>query len=164
MVILLDIDGVMVTTPPWQKPEVMFDGFMAFNRQSVSSLNYLLSVTRASIILTSSHKDKYSGTVWQRIFANRGIHNTRISILENLPRPNNQKVTRAEEIFWWVNTRVNNEPFVIIDDDTSLNDLDYRIKARCVITKSLIGLDIAGAIYAIAILNTPLVLPPWNTL
>ncbi len=47
---------------------------------------------------------------------------------------------RATEIKEWVDKH-ENEHFVIIDDDISINSLPPEIKDKCVLTKPMIGLD-----------------------
>ena len=44
MFVLLDIDGVLVTTPPWKSVELLSDGFMKFNETAVKNLNLLVQL------------------------------------------------------------------------------------------------------------------------
>ncbi len=60
MFILLDIDGVMLNAAPWKKADHLDDGFFAFETRAVSCLQKIVSETGASIVLTSSHKSKFS--------------------------------------------------------------------------------------------------------
>lgn len=53
MTLLLDIDGVMVTTPGWQRPELLQDGFMKFKEQAVINLSSLLRATGAHIVFVN---------------------------------------------------------------------------------------------------------------
>ena len=71
--ILLDIDGVMVPAKSWKAPELLKDGFPAFTDAAVRSLNKILERTRATIVLTTSHRDRFSELEWSGIFLNRGI-------------------------------------------------------------------------------------------
>ena len=48
---------------------------------------------------------------------------------------------RATEIKEWVEIFGENENYLIIDDDLSINGLSENIKERCVMTKPLIGFD-----------------------
>ena len=149
MLLLLDIDGVLVPAKSWERPEQLNDGFSNFHPKAVMALNKVLTASGASIILTTSHRKSFSIDKWIQIFSTRGIHETTISIL-NL-NSDRRFQTRALEIQDWYNFVGENENFVVIDDDTSLNDLPPRIKRRCVITKPYIGLDDAGADDAIRI-------------
>jgi HAD domain in Swiss Army Knife RNA repair proteins len=60
MTILLDIDGVLVTTPSWRTTEILSDGFMKFNEAAVTNLRRLITETNADIILTTTHRITYS--------------------------------------------------------------------------------------------------------
>lgn len=137
MLILLDIDGVMVTTPSWKKPELLEDGFSVYSTKATINLQRIISHTNASIVLTTSHKSRYSISQWEDIFRVRGIDNVSITKLGD----NTDNLSRRDEILLWLDGRVTNEPYVIIDDDKSLNGLPEDIKKRFVLTDSLIGLD-----------------------
>lgn len=151
MVILLDIDGVLVTNPPWKKPDFAADGFMLFNTNATKNLAALIAETNAAVILTSTHRVNYSPVQWLEIFESRGI------ILKNIFKLNevtkmHQMSTRAEEIQEWADRKTGNENYVIIDDDKSINNLPVHIKNKCVLTDSLIGFDDAAKNKALAIL------------
>ena len=73
MLILLDIDGVMVTGNSWKRPEFLNDGFPAFSNRASSALQKMISETSADILLTTSHKSNYSIDEWKNIFNLRGI-------------------------------------------------------------------------------------------
>ncbi|HLP12464.1 MAG TPA: HAD domain-containing protein [Flavobacteriales bacterium] len=150
MLMLLDIDGVMVTTPPWRKAELLADGFSDFNETSVNSLNRILSETNAGIIITSSHKSRFAVSEWITIFKTRGINPITLETLT----PNIFHLSRRGEILHWISLGNENKQFVIIDDDKSLNDLPGHLKNKCVMTDSLIGLDQAGAANAVSILKS----------
>lgn len=147
MKILLDIDGVMVPANNWKTPELRSDGFPDFSKRAVHSLNKILSSTNASLLLTTSHKFKYSLDTWKRIFKDRGI-NAQISTLIN---SSNFK-TRKDEVLDWLQKHQSEENFVIIDDDKSLNDLPKEYKHWVILTSPLIGLNEENANQAIEVL------------
>ena len=60
MLILLDIDGVMVPAKSWDSLQLLDDGFYGFDSKAVNALNSVLLQTKADILLTTSHKSKYS--------------------------------------------------------------------------------------------------------
>ena len=60
MLIYLDIDGVMVPANAWKKPNILEDGFPEFSIKAIDSLNKMISKLSAEIVLTTSHKHKYS--------------------------------------------------------------------------------------------------------
>jgi hypothetical protein len=132
MKILLDIDGVMVTTAPWKPTENLEDGFPAFNKTSVLVLNRLLDSTNSPTIgLTTSHKDRFTIDEWVLIFKKRGIY-------VNIEKANTYK-TRFEEILSWVEENDGVE-YIIIDDDIRLGGLPKEIKSRLIYTDSMVGL------------------------
>lgn len=135
MVIFLDIDGVMVPAAGWKTPELMDDGFVMFSQKATKALNSLLT-PETSVILSSSHRDRFSIDEWKRIFGKRGLH------IENLERlgPVRTPSKRKDEIEQWFNTHAAPGNFVIIDDDTSLYALPEHLKRRLIVTNSLIGL------------------------
>jgi len=53
-VILIDIDGVFITTPAWKSDILHTDGYSDFNAQAVENFNELISKTNAELWLTSS--------------------------------------------------------------------------------------------------------------
>jgi ATP-dependent helicase/DNAse subunit B len=138
MLIFLDIDGVMVPAKSWQRPEILEDGFVAFSSKAVQVLKEVLSQnTNATIMLTTSHKSRFSHSEWKDIFQRRGLNVNQLkSLVENT-----ELLSRKEELLNWFNTNEIHEDFIIIDDDKSLNDLPKFFKNRLILTSSLIGLN-----------------------
>jgi hypothetical protein len=135
MLFFLDIDGVMVPAKGWKSPEFLNDGFPAFSSKAIITLQNLIS-NEDTILLTTSHKAKFSIEEWKNIFKNRGINIENIRALpENL-----NNLSRKDEIINWFNVNSIDEDFVIIDDDKSLNELPDFIKENLVQTSPYIGL------------------------
>jgi 16S rRNA C1402 (ribose-2'-O) methylase RsmI len=150
MLILLDIDGVMVPANSWKKPEFHDDGFPMFSVKSVHALQKIISETNATVLLTTSHKAKYSLSKWRDIFKSRGISVNGITRLTK----NDINSNRKDEILnWYQSKHKPNEHFVIIDDDKLLNGLPNSIKENLVLTSSSVGLTDELADNAISILN-----------
>lgn len=149
MLILLDIDGVMVPATSWRPSEILADGFANFSNRSISSLQKIISDTGATILLTTTHKSRYSNSEWEEIFKTRGI-NAVINRLED----NVDDLNRKEEILHWFNTTKTSENFVILDDDKSVNGLPEYIKDKVVLTSATVGLIAEHAESAIDILRT----------
>lgn len=135
MLLFLDIDGVMVPAKGWKSPELLNDGFPAFSTKATIALKQLISEDD-TIMLTTSHKANFSIEEWKSIFSNRGIHTNKI---ECLPA-NIDNLNRKDEIVNWFKVNNTEENFIIIDDDTSLNDLPDYLKAHLVQPSPLIGL------------------------
>ena len=150
MKILLDFDGVMVTTPTWQKVDHLEDGFMAFNESCVEKLAKVLSQTSADIVLTTTHRIHYNEIEWQQILYNRGIITGRISKVNTAGNFTDLSI-RCLEVLEWVSAHPN-ENYVIIDDDKSLRDLPIEIKSRWVETEFHQGLTTKGSEQALNIL------------
>jgi HAD domain in Swiss Army Knife RNA repair proteins len=149
VLILLDIDGVMVPAASWRRPEILNDGFPAFSYQAVKALQKIISETSAGILLTTSHKSKFSIQEWFDIFKLRGIKINKIETLhENINRLN-----RKDEILNWFNLNDIDDNFVIIDDDKSLNALPELLKNKFILTSPLIGLTNDLAEKAIEVLE-----------
>ncbi|MDI9365062.1 MAG: HAD domain-containing protein [Flavobacterium sp.] len=135
MLFFLDIDGVMVPAKGWKSPEFLNDGFPAFSSKATITLQNSIS-EEDTIMLTTSHKAKFSIEAWKNIFKNRGIN---IEKIKSLPE-NINNLSRKDEIVNWFNVNNVDENFVIIDDDKSLNELPNFLKANLVQTSPYIGL------------------------
>ncbi|MFN4000485.1 HAD domain-containing protein [Algoriphagus sp.] len=149
MLIFLDIDGVMVPAASWKTPELMEDGFPMFSEKAVQGLKSIL-FPGSKIILSTSHRDRFTIQEWKEIFAKRGLH---VKNLDRLPSSKTHG-KRKDEIQQWFSAHVKPKVFVIIDDDKTLFDLPRDLKDHLVITSSLVGLtpenlkDVNGLILA----------------
>lgn len=152
MLILLDIDGVMVQAKSWSPPPILEDGFSVFSKQAVSALNAIIASSNADILLTTSHKGRFSIDQWKSIFSIRGVKVNDVQILSS----DSSEMNRMEEILKWYSSHENIDDFVILDDDKSLNGLPEYIKSRLVLTHPLVGLTSSHINNAVTILNTPL--------
>ena len=151
MLIFLDIDGVMLSAAGWKPVENLEDGFSAFSKRAVDCLQYLVNQTNASIVLTTSHKSTYPLYQWDQIFKTRNLNVTICDKLDD----NLKSLNRKDEILNYLNAHPENENYVIIDDDKSLNDLPKSVKQKLVLTSSLIGLTQENIDRAIKILTHP---------
>lgn len=152
MLILLDIDGVMVQAKSWSPPPALEDGFSVFTTQAVSALNAIIEASNADILLTTSHKGRFSISEWESIFSIRGVKVNSIQRLSS----DSAEINRMEEISNWYSSNKNVDDFVIIDDDKSLNGLPNYLKSRLVLTQPLIGLTSGHINKVVRILNSPL--------
>lgn len=148
MLILLDIDGVMVPTTSWKPTEILSDGFANFSMKAINNLQTIINSTGANILLTTSHKSRYSNSEWEKIFKTRGI----IANIDSL-EPNDDNLNRKEEILRWFNKTTISESFVILDDDKSLNGLPENIKNKAIVTSGTLGLTSEESEAAIDILR-----------
>jgi len=151
VIILLDIDGVLVTTPAWRPVELLADGFLSFNKEAANNLSSIIDQTKASVVLTTTHRINYSIEEWQKILETRGINPASISKINDVAEISGMS-DRATEIEEWIFNYSGEEAYVVIDDDLSLNRLPKVLKERCVLTKPMIGLDQETASRALSIL------------
>jgi hypothetical protein len=135
MLLFLDIDGVMVPAKSWQRPTLLEDGFPEFSPKAVAVLQKIISKD-TFVILTTSHRSRYTLNEWKRILSRRGIQVKNLSRL----RSYKNKLSRKDELLRRFNNNIVSDDVVIIDDDKSLNDLPINLKERLVQTQSFIGL------------------------
>ncbi|MBI1289273.1 MAG: hypothetical protein GC178_17030 [Flavobacteriales bacterium] len=150
MLIFLDIDGVMVPANSWRQPELMEDGFPVFSSKATAALSKILDRYNASLILTTSHKYRFSLEEWHNIFQRRGLT---VNNIDRLPE-NKDGLSRKEELINWFQRNKTDDDFIIIDDDRMLNALPGFLKQRLLLTNSSVGLterclgDIGGLLAA----------------
>lgn len=134
MKLILDIDGVLVKTPGWVKPEILSDGFLKFDEKSTKNIISLISEFNASIVLISTHRINYTNLEWCNIFKNRGID---VEVKKINEVSSIYLIDKTFEIINWVNT--NSDDYIVIDDDISLGSLPESIKAHWIKPSSLVG-------------------------
>ena len=54
--LLLDLDGVLITTPTWKMDEIHTDGYSQFNVVCVENLNQILNFGRFEIYISSTRR------------------------------------------------------------------------------------------------------------
>ncbi len=151
MFVLLDIDGVMVKGNAWKPVENLQDGFSAFIPAAVMALCKIIEATDADIVLTTSHKHRFSLDEWRDIFSRRGISISNGSSITRL-EVNRNNLNRKDEILKWVKNHSEVANFVILDDDKSLNGLPSYLKENLILTSPYIGLTDSEANHAIDLL------------
>tara|TARA_B100001769_G_scaffold215300_1_gene174915 strand:- start:19 stop:486 length:468 start_codon:yes stop_codon:yes gene_type:complete len=147
--LILDLDGVLITTPPWKPDEIMEDNYSKFNEECVKNLNSLLSLFPTSIWLSSTRRLNKTLEEFNQIFQTRKIKNSIEGFL-----PNNADLkTRKQEVESFIKQN-NLKNYLIIDDDKSLNELDSKIKKQLVQTTFLQGFNKEKLEESIKKLNT----------
>lgn len=133
IVLILDLDGVLITTPIWKKDKMHVDGYSDFNVDCVENLNRLLTNYRIKIFLSSTRRIVKTLDEFNIIFKNRSI----VQKIEGfLPLYENQN--RREELESFITDR-NLKDFIIIDDDKSAMGLPQKIKEKLVHTSLIQG-------------------------
>lgn len=134
-VVILDLDGVMITTPSWKSDKVHSDGYSAFNENAIGNLNKLLENLDAELWLSSTRRYNKSLEEFNTIFHNRNIQKALQGFL-----PGDGFASRVSEI----ESFLSHEPiqnFIILDDDQSLQGLPSQWKKCWVNTDPLIGFN-----------------------
>ena len=147
--LILDLDGVLITTPPWKPDEIMEDNYSKFNKECVKNLNSLLSLFPTSIWLSSTRRLNKTLEEFNQIFQTRKIKNSIEGFLPN----NTDLKTRKQEVESFIKQN-NLKNYLIIDDDKSLNELDSKIKKQLVQTTFLQGFNKEKLEESIKKLNT----------
>ena len=119
MILLLDIDGVLETSPIWKKPEFLEDKFYKFNENSQKYLIEIIEKIKPEIILTTTHRINFNLDEWNEIFKLRGIYVSKITKINNAKNITEIKNRNIEIEEWFTKNKTAN--FLIIDDDKSLN-------------------------------------------
>jgi hypothetical protein len=141
MIFFLDIDGVMVHANPHMPVEQATDGFYVFSSAAVETFNTIFIAKEDQVILSTSHRFRYSVVEWKKIFLDRDIRIDSLQLLYNAEQHLIHHYTRKDEILGHIGRQcMRAEEIIIIDDDKSLNDLPRELKSRLVSTSSYIGL------------------------
>lgn len=125
----------MIPAKSWQRPAMLEDGFPEFSPQAVAVLQKIVS-ENTTVILTTSHRSRFTLDEWKRIFSRRGIQVKKLSRL----RLYKNRLSRREELLRRFKTDKPTDDFVIIDDDKSLNELPADLKKNLIQTQPFIGL------------------------
>jgi hypothetical protein len=126
----------MVPAKSWESPKLLDDGFFEFSSAAVFVLQRIITED-TTIMLTTSHKSRYTLEEWRTIFYKRGIKVNQIKSLDE----SDFSVNRREEILNWFHFNTTQEEFIIIDDDKSLNALPSFLKDKLILTSSIVGLS-----------------------
>lgn len=127
--LILDLDGVLITTPNWKPDIISEDGYSKFDENCVKNLNTLLSKINIEIFLISTRRLKKSLKEFNLLFRNRGISQEIKSFIPDYP----DCKSRFDELNRFLNENENMN-YLIIDDDKSLNALEYKKKERLILT------------------------------
>ena len=134
--LILDLDGVLITTPTWKSDEIDTDGYSKFNHQCVKNLNKFLSEFEFEIWLSSTRRTVKTLEEFNDIFKNRNIEKS----INGFVPEYKDCMTRKDEVLRFIKEHKTSN-FLIIDDDKSLNGLDEKYKKKLVLTELLKGFD-----------------------
>ena len=148
--IILDIDGVLITTPMWKPDKMHADGYSDFCEKCVQNLNKLTEGIDTKIIISSSRRKGKTLEELKTILANRTIT---APVFDALPFDDGVK-SRCDEVIGYI-TENKLEHYLIIDDDKSLAELPLSIKRNCVLTTYASGFDEQALAIARSIIARP---------
>ncbi len=135
-VIILDLDGVLITTPTWKADQMDVDGYSGFNKKCVENFNKLTEDLECELWLASTRRMNKTLQEFREIFINRNI---KTDIKGFLPK-GDYKISRLIEIEAFLSHEpINN--FLILDDDSSLHNLEEKYKKYWVQTSLLVGFN-----------------------
>jgi hypothetical protein len=133
-VVILDLDGVLITTPPWRQDEMCEDNYARFKSDAVNNLNVLLNEADAELWLISGRRKRKSLEEFNIIFKARNISKE----LSGMVPVYFEYIPRIEEFKDFINDE-SIKNFLLIDDDTSLDGLEEDLKNFWVKTHPMIG-------------------------
>ena len=119
LILFLDLDGVLITSPPWRPGEIDKDGYSTFNKICIENLNKLLDEGYFEIYLTSARRRTKAKDEMNKIFKTRGVGS---KIKDYIPI-SEKRISRKQEIEDFINENEVRR-FLIIDDDKSLNTFE----------------------------------------
>ena len=134
--LLLDLDGVLITTPSWRSDEIDTDKYSKFDKKCVANLNRLLKLKPFAIWLSSSRRRSMSIEEFNGVFERRLINQPIVGFLD----VNSNWLSRKDEVEHFLKT-ANLTNFIILDDDSSLRGLSKAHKVNWVETNLYKGFD-----------------------
>lgn len=138
-IIILDLDGVLITTVPWESDKMHEDGYSDFNPICVKNLNRILKDTGYDIVLSSARRKEVNRLVMNGYFKNRGVDKLIKEYVPNYDVEGEKRLNRREEIEKFLDEH-KPKNYLIIDDDKSLSDASEEIKDNWIQTYLMTGL------------------------
>ncbi len=135
-IVILDLDGVMITTPSWRADEIAADGYSEFNIEAAANLNSLMKSIDAELWLSSTRRLQKTLDEFNEIFKMRNIEST----LEGFLPAYEIGTRRNIEIDHFLDGESTSN-FLILDDDQSLHALEKGRKAYWIKTDPLVGFN-----------------------
>ncbi|AFM02597.1 hypothetical protein Fleli_0092 [Bernardetia litoralis DSM 6794] len=136
-IIILDLDGVLITTPTWKADEIDFDDYSKFNKKCVENFNILTENLDCELWISSTRRMNKTLKQFREIFSNRNIEQ---EIKGFLPVTDYQ-TPRIKEIESFLENKMI-ENYIILDDDSSLHNLKEESKKYWVQTNLLVGFSL----------------------
>lgn len=138
-IILLDLDGVLITTAQWKPDSMHEDGYSDFNPECVEKLNELVKETGYSIVLSSDRRRGADIDKFNERFKARGVKESIVAYVPDYNEGTKKPwLNRRQEIELFLE-EFKPDNYLILDDDKSLCDVSKEIKANWIQTYMSIG-------------------------
>ncbi|OAV45086.1 HAD domain-containing protein [Lewinella sp. 4G2] len=147
-ILILDLDGVLITTPSWRPDEMDTDGYSKFNAKAVENLNILLAYKQMEIWLVSSRRASKPMDEFNKIFKSRGICQPIAGYVAE-----SNSMSRMHEIENFLDCQ-NHRNALILDDDKSLRDFKFTYKGCYIDIDNFKGFDEVALAVALELCDT----------
>jgi len=138
-IVLLDLDGVLITTAPWESDKMHEDGYSDFNPICVTNLNRILKNTGYDIVLSSARRLTVDIDRMNEYFKARDVAKQIVAYVPDYRVDGKAMKSRRVEIERFLEE---NQPknYLILDDDKSLSNASEEIKDNWIQTYLMTGL------------------------
>ena len=138
-IILLDLDGVLITTVPWESDKMHEDGYSDFNSICVTNLNRILKDTGYNIVMSSTRRRHTDIDKMNEYFKARGVDKEIVLYVPDYNVKGERFLTRREEIERFLEEH-QPKNYLILDDDKSLSGASEEIQSNWIQTYLMTGL------------------------
>lgn len=138
-IILLDLDGVLITDPEWKPNKLHEDGYSDFNPECVEKLNELVDKLGYKIVLSSDRRRGVDIDKMNERFRARGVKEPIIAYVPEYNEEGKPWLSRRQEIEKFLEEFKPNN-YLILDDDKSLSGASEEIKNNWIQTYMMTGI------------------------
>lgn len=137
-IILLDLDGVLITDGEWKANSIHEDGYSDFNPKCVEKFNEFIDEFGYDIVLSSDRRRGADIHKMNERFKRRGITKPIIAYVPDYNVKGELWLNRRQEIEHFIE-EFKPTNYLILDDDKSLFGLSEDIKSNWIQTQMLVG-------------------------
>jgi len=137
-IILLDLDGVLITDGEWKANSIHEDGYSDFNSECVERFNEFADEIGYDIVLSSDRRRGADIDKMNERFKARGVKKPIIAYVPEYNVEGRLWLNRRQEIEMFLE-EFKPENYLILDDDKSLSGASDEIKANWIQTYMGVG-------------------------
>lgn len=137
-IILLDLDGVLITDGSWKANDIHEDGYSDFNIKCVEKFNEFADKIGYDIVLSSDRRIAVDIDKMNEIFKARGMKKPIIAYVPEYNVEGAPWLNRRQEIEMFLE-EFKPENYLILDDDKSLSGASEEIKKNWIQTYMSVG-------------------------